>query len=963
MNTRLRLIVIVVVLCGTSSAAPAQTQTASTKLDSNAIMGFETPLGWVAKSSTSSMITVSSTTTRTQGNSAYVVTNPGNLVTMTSAAVVSTATALAGVGNAGALFQVDVFLPTLVGNVNNTGQMQMYVNSPSRGLSKVFVGDVLFATFRPGIYNTLKFPIPSAVGTALGGASFTDLTFTFMVSSPGQVTGPYLFDNLRVHSVQLVTADANTKPPAGYGGSVDFVVIGGTPVAQTFNIGVIQVPAAFHLKLGTTGTTTIQLQLGFEGMPSFTCTYGPDATDTTNKNYILTSCTGGMQPGDLVTADWASLNIVGGGPTMKLRAQLAGNPMGDLTGGRLLPPMPTFWGDFDGCVPTVIPGGVYPPFSVVAGETSPPFTSAPSASCITQTTQANQIVTSYFNQVNPTTVAPSWVVTPKGEFARRFGDGSPHNNLTGSPPPNDPNFDEEGHLNPGGDFDAYYRVSGDLIYNNNNTGDLSTSAETSQFDVTLSGHAVVFGDDVTVLSATGSLSSSTPPGGGSGSANGSVHLFLFGEELSGGGPFSASTGFDYPFNDQQDFDLPPIPIWLFSITPGVTVNIGVDLNGNLAADNFTVNLVPQMGVGVHLEGGTIPIYGVSGGVDARVDLLDVNGKLTAAAKWGFNTDPTQCTANLNASLDGSVGISSGGGEVDFVVTFGFCPFCHDASWTLFSWSPLLSYSTPLFDTPIINQSYELPNPTKTCNPPLNVTLNLPSVIPSGVPVPVSASAGVGSGADAVVVPCNDSSTVNWAWNDGGDKFPQSCSGQVTFGTPGTVNIMLNVTDTVKDQGGTGTSIQLSGTKTQAYTVTPLPAGVYITNVIPPNNIDNYSGVGYYCGNPPGSIPCVFATGFAVPQEDMYTACGPLGCTSFNIAPLTVVGTISQASGPTSTTWTVTDTSTNTTTTPLASDPSNPSTLTWTPPNLNDAYTITIKTIVSGSVFGTETVAVTFVSNH
>src|SRR5260370_15512975 len=105
-------LIALVVVVGSGSSASAQQL--STTIDSNSVMGFETPFAWAAKSSTSSMIMRSATTTRTQGKFAYAVTNPGHLVTMTSAPVASTATVLAGVGNAGALFQVDVFLPTQV---------------------------------------------------------------------------------------------------------------------------------------------------------------------------------------------------------------------------------------------------------------------------------------------------------------------------------------------------------------------------------------------------------------------------------------------------------------------------------------------------------------------------------------------------------------------------------------------------------------------------------------------------------------------------------------------------------------------------------------------------------------------------------------------------------------------------------------------------------------------------------
>jgi hypothetical protein len=99
----------------------------------------------------------------------------------------------------------------------------------------------------------------------------------------------FRFDNLRVHSVP----PPSDTSPAGYGTSVDLVAIGSTPATQLFDVGIVQVPDSFHLKLGTVGTTTVRLALGYEGTPSFTCTYGADSTDLTDKSYSLRSCTVG----------------------------------------------------------------------------------------------------------------------------------------------------------------------------------------------------------------------------------------------------------------------------------------------------------------------------------------------------------------------------------------------------------------------------------------------------------------------------------------------------------------------------------------------------------------------------------------------------------------------------------------------------------------------------------------------
>src|SRR5260370_34966134 len=94
----------------------AASQQLSAAVDSNAIMGFETPPAWIANGNAASDTMVSATTTRTQGSFAYALANPANLTTLTSMPVASTPRALAGLGNPGAIFEVDVMLPVQQGN-------------------------------------------------------------------------------------------------------------------------------------------------------------------------------------------------------------------------------------------------------------------------------------------------------------------------------------------------------------------------------------------------------------------------------------------------------------------------------------------------------------------------------------------------------------------------------------------------------------------------------------------------------------------------------------------------------------------------------------------------------------------------------------------------------------------------------------------------------------------------------
>jgi hypothetical protein len=879
---------------------------------------------------------------RTQGKFAYAIAHPSNLVTLASMPVASTATALQGAANIGAIFEVDVMLPVQHGNTVNYGSLQMFVSSRTVKLNNVLIGNVNFNVFRLGIYQTMKFPIPDGVRSALRGAAFSDLTFQFLLSSPGTVTGTYLFDNLRVHSVAVVTtANASTRPPAGYGGSVDLIAIGNTPVAQTFDAAPVQVPESFHLKLGSAGSTTVNLDLGYDGIQSFTCMYRPDTADTSGKSYIWTSCTGGFIPGDLVGASWARLTIVGGDNTMNLHAQLAENPVGDRTGAGIIAPMPTWWGDFDTCVPAPVAGRM---FTI-------------SASCANQAAQANQIVTAYFNKVNSSNPPSDWIVTPVPEFARRHGDpgagvspqvniratapgfarrhgeGSRHDNLLGPPPPSDPDspFDQERHMNQGGDFDAYWRLNGDLSTNNFPGTDRSTT----HFDATFGAHVVLFGEDADILKINTVIDTDTgqtTPSLIKPSSSGSVHLFLGPLEIPPGG-FSAdpTTGFSVnPAPVTQDFNLPPIPIWIFTINLGASASVGVSLNGGVAPSGFDVSLIPTASLGAHIEG-EINLGIASGGVDARITLLEVDAPITAQAKWRLNTAPAVCAVTGNVSLNGQAVISSGGGEIDLVASFLF----YDASFTLVKWGPLFSTSIPLFDVQL--DAKVLPLPVSLCSVPLSVFITDP---PAGAtklalfPVPLQGTA-TGNGGQ---LSCNE---LTWSVTAPDTLQGQGCNAVATFAQPAsdvaTRTIGLSATHTYTDQFNR--TIVESNVTSESINVSPLPAGAYIQKLV-------FTGTG-------GTKLYSFSSSPTASISDLGAG-----------VPVRLFGFISQGPAETCTNWTVTDTQAETTKPILANDASTPfSAADWTPDHIPGNYTVTMTTAAGacgqgGATFGANTVTLT-----
>ena len=898
-------------------------------MDSNSIMGFETPAGWSVKGNQATTPQESATATRTQGLFALAIQTPSNLTKLTSLPVASTAAALAGIGASGASFHVDVMLPVQQGNPNNAGQLQLLVDSSSLGLSKVPVGTVNFSGLRLGIYTTMKIPIPDAIRTALAGAPFTDLTFEFMISSPGHGAGTYLFDNLRVHSVTLVTAIAGTTPPPGYGGSADFVVFGGTPQMQTFDAGPVQVPDSFHLKLGAAGSTVVQLDLGYDGTPSVTCTYTGDTSDTNGKTYKPLLCTGGVQPGDIVGANWARLSITGGDSSMKLRAQLARSPIGDLLGAGIIPPMPTYWGDFDSCVP-----------ATVADQVHPPVASPPSVSCAAQAAEASQIVTAYVNKVNSGPFTGDWIVTPVPESARRHGDASPQDYIAGvPPPPGDPDFDQGGHINEGGNFDAYWRMHGNFVTGNE-------TAHTTNFDMTLGAHAVLFGQDVNVLTIEATEeSNSGQVGGAPPSADATLSVYVFGIQAPGA-DIQPAVSFDKPLEASDDFTI-EAQIWVFDLKFSASGRAGVDINGSLSLAGAQINFIPEATVGLHAFGG-IGITGlVSGGVDVTIPrLLDVRVIVGALLNWFPETDPDHCGATLSFQASGTASVLSDGGDISLTATFGDCPFCIDYSHSIFSWGPLLEGPPKtLFEYDTSTTLFKLP--TSLCTAPLSVAIDSPT------PGTTSLQAKTPFGLSGTAVSTNGGSPVQcatdftWTLSPGGvfqgtnNTTYTGCNPAAVFANAGPATIGLTATHVYNSPSGPITETKSASS---SIVIAPLPDGDYIQSLAEPSKLD------ILCLK----TPCT---------NNVLTVFAPAPGVTYNVN-----GFINGASEPVCTAWTATDPFGNTTSLPddTLFDIFPFSQAHWTPSSSvpSGIYTITMTTAngacgSGGTTFGSAQLTVIF----
>jgi hypothetical protein len=511
--------------------------------------------------------------------------------------------------------------------------------------------------------------------------------------------------------------------------------------------------------------------IGDGGSTVTTCSYGGQG-----KDYVFTSCTGGFVAGDIVSSDAVTLTIVSGDATAgttKVRAQLALNPVGDTIGRGVLPPMPTYWGD----------------------------TAADSS----------QILSTFSTAVTakPPT-KETWVKTPVPDFARRTSDFRPVDTSKGPPPPNDPDFHKGGHANPGGSFDAYWALDGNLV--TDESGGHNTVALTADFST----HAVLFGNDSTIFDVNIAANTDTgvvqQNGFQSPSARGSLHCYLFGRELSGSGDADPHVGFGFDITTgEQEFNLLPIPFWVFSITVGLTGEAGVSTSGSLSPAGVGLTITPHASFGAHLEG-DIGIPGIiEGGLDVRVQLLTAALPFHANATWTVSTDPTQCDATVKFSAGGDVTVSSGGGEVDLEATFGPCPFCAHASTTLFSWDPLVSSTYNAFTIDTTTQAFSLP--ASLCQTTLQVNAYPPNnggSVLAGAPTVLSGSAlrpGT-TGTNPQIVDCqyltwtqsSDPDDVGLFERADGTHPVTGCNPTVTFPTQGTRTLTLDVTDQYGEKG-------------------------------------------------------------------------------------------------------------------------------------------------------------------
>jgi len=384
-------------------------------------------------------------------------------------------------------------------------------------------------------------------------------------------------------------------------------------------------------------------------------------------------------------------------------------------------------------------------------------------------------------------------------------------------------------MDEGGLFDAFWTLTGGVNY----VSYPDTDRATTHLDADFGTHAVILGIPVKVMGVSASADTDT-------GETTPIHL----DPVSKLQANLNVLGLDYPavnvstsgqfektiplFNS-PDYDLVPIRIWIFKISAGVKAQSGLTVGGGVSTRGLDLTLTPEGSIQGYLFGG-VDVFVASGGVQANVDLIRIKAPVVADVSWFIDPSPASCSGTIQGSLDSDFTLSSGGGEVDLVASFGLCPFCDDESWTIFNWPPVYETSFPVLHESLNFATFELPTSLCTGNAvtasiqPLGTVYGAIDYSLSGIAFSNNTSTGFGT-----PISC---SNFTWSANTPGDSIiGVGCDAKIRFAnTPHQSRIGLSVSHSVIDSFGrtlteTGTATPLN------VSVATLAPGVHITTVL------------------------------------------------------------------------------------------------------------------------------------
>jgi hypothetical protein len=173
------------------------------------VAGFESLSAWSATSATRAL-----TTDRVEGASALSVSNINGY-----AALVSDVTS--GPGSVESTITLRIKPPPGHAQAYWKGMVQLFVNSPSRGLDSAFIGQADLTGLIAGTFGTVSIAVLQDVKDRLSSGSIDDVRYTLALNVP--LSGPYLLDALKLGAATLDPTP--TPTPTAYTGGADIAVL------------------------------------------------------------------------------------------------------------------------------------------------------------------------------------------------------------------------------------------------------------------------------------------------------------------------------------------------------------------------------------------------------------------------------------------------------------------------------------------------------------------------------------------------------------------------------------------------------------------------------------------------------------------------------------------------------------------------------------------------------------------
>lgn len=158
---------------------------------SGSVLGFESTSAWALNAGTA---TVATSTDHVEGSVSLAVSNINNYASLRSDAT-SAPTSV------GSEVTLQIKLPIAQPNPSWYGQVQLFVDSPSRGLYSQPIGQAALTGLPVGTFRTLHFAIPTSIKTALLSGTVSDVHYEVHLNVPSK--GVYLLDGLSFGAVDV----------------------------------------------------------------------------------------------------------------------------------------------------------------------------------------------------------------------------------------------------------------------------------------------------------------------------------------------------------------------------------------------------------------------------------------------------------------------------------------------------------------------------------------------------------------------------------------------------------------------------------------------------------------------------------------------------------------------------------------------------------------------------------------